>query len=793
MSAANIPAGGRDVLTPLRLQLRENGFRPVPVAGPRMRCKTPGKQPVMRDWPQKCRTADEAEVRRWATDEPGCINTGLLCDDMAGVDIDVPVPRLAAQVEALVVAKLGKTPLRRVGWAPKVLLAYRTTSPLKKLATPELFLPDGTKVQVEILGDGQQFVAYGVHPDTGREYEWTRSGPDVVPLVELPAVTETQCRQVLAEAEAMLRAAGGRTQKEIDAATGKAAEGPAEPDRSTTTTTRPKASSGPRSDVGGDGFFKAVNRAALDRIEAWVPQLFGAKAKRQASGGYRISSADLDRDQEEDLSIHPDGVQDFGPRKGMSPCDVVMEFGGAPSPQAAAFALCEWLGRDPAEFGWKETRARPEPKARKTRPHDDAAPEQGDDEAWCEALIRTERGKVAACAANVETMLLNHPRWRDVLWFDEFAVRPMVRRPPPWEPDLPRDQWRARPLVDDDLTRAAIWMQRNGVMMAEQRIKASVDVACRARSEHPLRAYLEGLPWDGKPRLDQWLTTYVGAEDNAYHRAVGARWMIGAVARVYRPGCKLDTALVLEGAQGIGKSSVARALAGKDYFTDHLPDLTNKDAMIQIQGKWIVEIAELAALGRAEAARIKSFMSTECDRFRGPWGVLAQDYPRQCAFIGTVNPEAGYLKDPTGGRRFWAVRCGGALDLAGLRQDRDQLWAEAVARFKGGEPWWLDTDQLETAAKEQQAERYAGDAKDDLIAAWVEHKPYVTIGEVLEGALGVHDRSRWSQAEQNTVARCLIALGWERKQVRVGTRREWRYVRPPLAPQPTEGGDTGQW
>jgi len=356
---------------------------------------------------------------------------------------------------------------------------------------------------------------------------------------------------------------------------------------------------------------------------------------------------------------------------------------------------------------------------------------------------------------------------------------------------LPRQQWQERPLVDADLIRAAIWMQRNGVMVAEQRIKGPVETACRARTEHPLRAYLDGLRWDGIPRIAGWLTAYVGAEKTDYHAAVGARWLKGAVARAYRPGCKLDTALVLEGAQGIGKSSVARALAGEAYFTDHLPDLTSKDALIQIQGKWIVEMAELAGLNRTESDRIKSFMSTECDRFRGPWGVLAQDYPRQCAFIGTVNPEAGYLKDPTGGRRFWAVRCGDTLDLAGLRRDRDQLWAEAVAGFKAGEPWWLDTDQLEAAAKDQQAERYAGDAKDTVISAWVEHKPHVTVAEALEGALLILDRSRWSQAEQKTVARCLISLGWQRKQVRVGTRREWRYLPPAVAPQTTECGDTG--
>jgi predicted P-loop ATPase len=699
------------------------------------------------------------------------------------------VPGLAEQIEAMAVNKLGVTSLRRIGRAPKVLLVYRTTSPLPKMETPELILPNTIKVQVEILGAGQQFVAYGIHPDTNREYEWPESGPDVVPLADLPVVTEAALREFVAAVEGMLRAAGGRTKKEIDAAAEKVAESPAELARPETTADRPKATSGPRSGAGGDNFFKAVNSAALDSLDAWVPQIFGAKAERQAAGGYRVTSADLGRALEEDLSIHPSGIQDFGPRKGLSPIDVVMEFGSAPSLQEAAFKLCEWLGQKPTEFGWKETREKSE-RPRKAMPRD-AAPGEGDDDTWQEALILTERGKIAPCAANVEIVLLNHPRWRDVLWFDDFAVRPMVRRPPPWEPDLPRQQWQERPLVDADLIRAAIWLQRNGVMVAEQRIKGPVEVACRARTEHPLRAYLDGLRWDGIPRIAGWLTNYVGAEKTEYHAAVGARWMKGAVARAYRPGCKLDTALVLEGAQGIGKSSVARALAGEDYFTDHLPDLTSKDALIQIQGKWIVEMAELAGLNRTEADRIKSFMSTECDRFRGPWGVLAQDYPRQCAFIGTVNPEAGYLKDPTGGRRFWAVRCGDTLDLGGLRQDRDQLWAEAVTGFKAGETWWLDTDQLVAVAKDQQAERYTGDAKDAVISAWVEHKPHVTVAEVLEGALFILDRSRWSKAEQNTVARCLVSLGWQRKQVRLETRREWRYLPPVVDPQPVEGGDKG--
>lgn len=351
MSAAT--SAHRDMLSPLRLKLRANGYPPVPVAGPKMRCKSPGKQPLMRDWRAICADADEAEIRRWAVTEPGCTNTGILADGLAGADIDIPVPILAAQVEALAAAKLGGTALRRIGRAPKSLLLYRTATPLPKMETPELLLPDGTKVQVEILGAGQQFVAYGVHPDTGADYEWPEAGPDVVPLSDLPEVTEIALRGFLTSAEALLRAAGGLTQKEREKAEKAASGGAEEPERGTTTSSSTSSSSGRRSGAGGDTFFKQVNQAALDGLDAWVPKLF-PRAQRQATGAYRVSSADLGRAFEEDLSVHPAGVQDFGPRRGLSPCDVLMEFGGAPSVQEAAFKLCEFLGRAPTDFGWKD-------------------------------------------------------------------------------------------------------------------------------------------------------------------------------------------------------------------------------------------------------------------------------------------------------------------------------------------------------------------------------------------------------------------------------------------------------
>jgi putative DNA primase/helicase len=306
----------------------------------------------------------------------------------------------------------------------------------------------------------------------------------------------------------------------------------------------------------------------------------------------------------------------------------------------------------------------------------------------------------------------------------------------------------------------------------------AVAAACRAHPFHPVRNYLDSLRWDGKPRIERWLTYYVGAEDNDYHRAVGPRWLIGAVARIYQPGCMLRTALVLEGPQELRKSTTAAVLGGA-WFTDTPQDLRSKDAMQDLQGVWIIELAELAALGTAGQDRIKAFMSSGTDRFRPAFGRLVQAHPRQCAFIGTVNPDGtGYLKDPTGGSRFWPVRCGPHIDIEALRHDRDQLWAEAVHRYRAGVRWHLETAELAALAKDQADDRYAEDARAPLVAAYVADKDSVSLPEVIENAMPVGDRDRWGQKTQNLIARALIQLGWSRRKVGSRGAREWRYFAP---------------
>ena len=237
-------------------------------------------------------------------------------------------------------------------------------------------------------------------------------------------------------------------------------------------------------------------------------------------------------------------------------------------------------------------------------------------------------------------------------------------------------------------------------------------------------------------------STYLGVEDTDYSRAVGSRWLISAVARIFQPGAKADCCLILEGLQGIRKSTALRTIAG-EYFTDELADLGSKDAAMQTRGVWIIELSELDNLSHAEVARIKAFMSRATDRFRPPYGMRLVESARQCVFAGTVN-HGTYLRDETGGRRFWPVVCG-RIDVEGLGEVRDQLWAEAKARYQSGCPWWLDTPDLVQLASDQQEARYEGDPWEEdwtLTGEQTEHGDFGGPAEMHRRAPGAVDADR---------------------------------------------------
>jgi predicted P-loop ATPase len=413
---------------------------------------------------------------------------------------------------------------------------------------------------------------------------------------------------------------------------------------------------------------------------------------------------------------------------------------------------------------------------------------------WRAELLMNAEGHVRPVLANAIHALRHAPAWEGVLWHDAFATETVARRPPPWLRG--QNHWTDTSWSDRDDALVADWLQRQGIMVSAAVAGEAVEVVARDHSFHPVEEYLETLTWDGIPRLNGWLCCYLGAADTPYHRNVGPRWMIGAVARIFNAGCKADCVLILEGEQGIRKSSALSVLGGS-WFTDRLSDPGSKDAAMETRGVWIIEVAELDSMSRSEVGTTKAFISRTSDRFRPPYGKRLVNLPRQCVFAGTVNPEGGYLKDATGARRFWPVACG-RIDLEALQRDRDQLWAEACVLYRQGHPWWLETQELEALATEQQADRYQGDAWDDMIQVYLEHdiswaengygerrairqprsRPLtdVSVAELLQKALNIPE-GRWTQADQNRVARSLVSMGFEQYRPRGGGQKRSRRYR----------------
>jgi predicted P-loop ATPase len=382
---------------------------------------------------------------------------------------------------------------------------------------------------------------------------------------------------------------------------------------------------------------------------------------------------------------------------------------------------------------------------------------------WRAELIFNDKGKPRAILANAITALRSAPQWCGVLTWDEFGMQVVASREAPWGP--------VRAWTDQEDRRSTEWLQRAGIMVKLTEAGQAVQTVAQDHAFHPVREYLDGLEWDRIGRIDDWLTLYAGAEAVDLTRAIAARWLISGVARIYNPGCKVDCCLILEGLQGIGKSSLLRLLGG-EWYTDDVAELTSKDAPLGTRGKWILEFAELDSIAKAAPSKIKAFISRATDHFRLPYGRRAGDFPRECIFAGTVN-HAAYLRDETGGRRFWPVVCGRVnLDLLG--RDRDQLWAEAVVRYRRGEHWWLDTPELVTAAETEQSERYDDDPWEGPIRDWLANQFDTSTPELLRVVIQ-KDIEHWTQHDKNRIAKILQRLKWERYRRRTTGGLEWRY------------------
>lgn len=408
----------------------------------------------------------------------------------------------------------------------------------------------------------------------------------------------------------------------------------------------------------------------------------------------------------------------------------------------------------------------------------------GDRRPWLSKISINNDGTPKGIMANVATALREAEEVRGALGFNEFTGMISVVRKWPWEPGYP-NPCQDRPFTDDDELAIMEWIQATAGIHAPR--GAIFDAVQRVASEgkyHPVREYLSSLVWDCRQRLDNAASYYLGAEDCLYNREVFKRWLIAGVARIYRPGCKVDNMVVLEGEQNLGKSTAIRILFdphNEGWFTDQLSEMGTKDASLELRGIWCAEYSDLEGMTRAEAKTIKAYMSRTTDRFRPPYGRMPIRVERQCVFGGTTN-EHEYLKDATGGRRFWPLRCW-AIDLSAIARDCDQLWAEAVAIFVAkASRWWIDETsepELAIAASGAANSRYQSDAWETIVRRWLSNNAKIntTSDELMKDALEIHDRSKWSRQDQIRIGYIMRRMKWIRARDRHGNR-EWRYWRP---------------
>lgn len=391
---------------------------------------------------------------------------------------------------------------------------------------------------------------------------------------------------------------------------------------------------------------------------------------------------------------------------------------------------------------------------------------------------------------NLTLILENDERLQDIV-FNQQLDGMEIKGSVPWK--HPAKYWR-----DADDAQLISYIDTNYGTFSERNYKIAVAKVTDDRSYHPIREFLRALPdWDGIKRAETVLIDYLGAEDNKYVRAVTRKSLCAAVKRVLDPGCKFDTMIVLNGPQGIGKSTLISLLGG-EWFSDSLSlnDTKDKTAAEKLQGYWILEIGELAGLRKAEVETLRSFISRQNDIYRAAFGKRPTPHPRQCIFIGTTNAESGYLRDTTGNRRFWPVKTPGngqkhSWELK--EHDVKQIWAEALEFVKAGEKLYLMPEE-DSLAKDEQRAAMESDEREGLVREYLdtllpdnwdtmdlfERRSFLNGNELGEiGRKGTVRRTKVSsmeiwcecfgkeranigRADSNAITAILIKLEWER-------------------------------
>lgn len=569
---------------------------------------------------------------------------------------------------------------------------------------------------IEIKSAGRQIVGpFSIHPDTQKPYEIIRNSPATI-----------------AEAPAGLL--------ELSAAPAASTEGPEE---------------------SGTGSY-VDDEATRGRYEAFL--LTAPAAIEGKSGDLETFKVAC---QGRDLGLPPKTTWELMLQTGGWNARCVPPW--APDELKAKVAHAYRYGK--GKVGSKHPSAAGFEKLEKATPP--ATEKESDDIAW-----NMNGGKVTKSLFN----LMNYLKWKQgglhkLFGYNQFTGRTEFLRTPPWRATTKSATAR---LNDDDFKLLRGYLaDKHDFEVSITDVEHAVTVVAHKHPFHPVREYLEGLKWDGVSRLDWWLRDYLGVEDNEYTRAVARKTLCAAVTRVFRPGAKFDHVLVLEGGQGIGKSSAVKILAGE--WVGSFPIDPHSPTTVQLmQGKWIIEIAELEFKGKAEEDAVKAFVTRETDQARFVYQRIDTDIPRQSIFIASKNPasDGTFLKDETGGRRWWPVTCaprGGKVDFKGLKDARDQLFAEALERVRTvGEALFMETAELTETASAVVDLRRSEHPWVGHVGQWldsrVDRPQFLTGIEIFTTCLGAMAKE-FNRREQNSIASVMRSLGWVPDVQRVGEHK----------------------
>jgi len=381
---------------------------------------------------------------------------------------------------------------------------------------------------------------------------------------------------------------------------------------------------------------------------------------------------------------------------------------------------------------------------------------------------------------NYYLIVKKHAQLRGVFAWDEFHRCVMVVNRPPW---TTIDEFDVHRLDDNDITRCDYFCQSMcGMAGSTGTTRSAIYAAARENSIHPVRDYFDKMVWDNHPRLDNWLIDYLNCDrdDADYVRAVGRTMLLATVKRIYEPGCKFDHMPILEGPQGVGKSTALRIMAtfhGVEYFCDnfHLKNLESKDELLKLNGVIFVELQEMSGFNKKDRDALTAFVTTTMDEYRKPYGYENDKYKRQFILTGTYNPVNGLFTDPTGYRRFWCVEVTRKVDFDALREAREQLWAEAVHRYKSGESIVLSPELYDKAHEAGKSRRVIDEWTYDVLNSFGVCN-FMEVREILK-ALDIPIKGA-SQIEARRVCSILKAEGFVRTQRRKGGVTVWGWERP---------------